>query len=87
MEAISRRNWTLIWVLGIAGQLCWSVEGSWFNNFVYEKIAPDPSIVAWMVAVSATTTTIATFLVGTWGDRAGKRRPFSAAAYSCIPVL
>jgi len=84
MEAaskISRRNWALIWILGIAGQLCWSVEGSWFNNFVYAKIAPDPSIVAWMVAISATTTTIATFLVGTWGDRIGRRRPFIAGGY------
>lgn len=80
-QKISAKNWTLIVLLGIAGQLCWSVEGSWFNNFVYDRIAQNPSIVAWMVAVSATTSTIATFLIGTWGDRAGKRRPFIAAGY------
>jgi hypothetical protein len=39
----------LLWVLGLAGQLCWSVEGSWFNSFVYDKISNDPSIAAWMV--------------------------------------
>ena len=55
MEKISRKNWALIWVLGMAGQICWNIENSWFNTFVYRKIAPDPSIVAWMVGVSAVT--------------------------------
>jgi len=80
-EQISGKNWMLIWLLSVAGQLCWSIEGSWFNNFVYEKIAPNPAIVAWMVAISATTTTLATFLIGTWGDRVGKRRPYIAVGY------
>ncbi len=81
MGKISRKNWTLIWVLGMAGQICWNIENSWFNNFVYDKIAPDPSIVSWMVGVSAAVTTFCTFLIGTWGDRAGKRKPFICAGY------
>lgn len=81
MEKMSRKNWALIWILGLAGQLCWNVENVWFNNFIYDKIAPNPAIITWMVGVSATVTTFATFLVGTWGDRIGKRKPFIAFGY------
>ena len=81
MEKISRKNWALIWVLGMAGQICWNIENSWFNTFVYRKIAPDPSIGAWMVGVSAVVSTFCTFLIGTAGDRLGKRRPFIAFGY------
>jgi MFS family permease len=80
-EKIGWKNWTLIWVLGMAGQICWNIENSWFNNFVYDKIAPNPSIVAWMVGVSATVTTFSTFLIGTLSDRKGKRRPFIGIGY------
>lgn len=78
---IGAKNWTLIWVLGMAGQICWNVENSWFNTFVYQKIAKDPSIVAWMVGVSAAVSTFCTFLIGTWSDRAGKRKPFICIGY------
>lgn len=81
MEKISKKNWALIWILGMAGQLCWNVENAWFNTFVYAKIAPNPTIVSWMVGVSAAVTTFATFLIGTMGDRKGRRKPFVAAGY------
>ena len=78
---ISRKNWILIWVLGLAGQLCWNVENAWFSTFVYNKIAPDPTIISWMVGLSAVVTTFCTFLVGTWSDRIGKRKPFVSIGY------
>ncbi len=81
MDRIGFKNWTLIWLLGMAGQICWNVENSWFNAFVYAKIAPSPYIVSWMVGVSATVTTLSAFLIGTWSDRAGRRKPFIAAGY------
>ena len=28
---ISKKNWTLIWLIGLAGQLCWNVENAWFS--------------------------------------------------------
>ena len=70
------KKWTLIWGLGMAGQICWNIENQWFNTFVYEKIAPNPSIIMWMVIVSAVMTTFSTFLFGTLSDRIGKRKPF-----------
>ncbi|MDF2942369.1 MAG: transporter [Herbinix sp.] len=81
MEKISKKNWSLIWILGLAGQLCWNVENAWFNTFVYDKIAPNPTIISWMVGISATATTFATFFIGTMGDRKGKRKPFIAIGY------
>ena len=73
--------WLLVWGLGIAGQLCWNIENQWFNTFVYAKIAKDPTIISFMVAVSAIATTIATFIFGTMSDRMGSRRPFIAIGY------
>lgn len=73
--------WVLVWGLGIIGQLCWNIENQWFNTFVYAKIAKDPTIISWMVAVSAIATTISTFLFGTLSDRKGMRKPFMAIGY------
>jgi len=75
------RFWILVWGLGIIGQLCWNIENQWFNTFVYAKIAKDPTIISWMVAVSAIATTVSTFLFGTLSDRSGKRKPFMAIGY------
>lgn len=75
------RFWFIIWGMGLAGQLCWNMENQWFNTFVYAKIGPDASIIAWMTAVSAAVTTVSTFVCGTWSDRIGKRRPFIFIGY------
>ena len=80
-QKISGKTWALIWILGLAGQLCWSVENQWFNTFVYAKIAADPWIVSWMVAISSIVTTFSTFFFGTWSDRLGKRKPFVFIGY------
>ncbi|MCI5822414.1 MAG: MFS transporter [Lachnospiraceae bacterium] len=73
--------WFLVWGLGIAGQICWNMENQWFNTFVYAKIAKDPTIISWMVAISAIATTLSTFLFGCVSDRRGKRKPFIAIGY------
>ena len=78
---IGLKTWILIWGLGLAGQLCWNIENQWFNTFIYAKIAKDPSIISWMVAVSAVATTFATFYFGTLADRKASRKPFIAWGY------
>ena len=80
-QASGLKFWGLVWGLGIIGQLCWNVENMWFNTFVYAKIAKDPTIISWMVAISAIATTISTFVFGTLSDRRGKRKPFMAIGY------
>ncbi|MCR5583985.1 MAG: MFS transporter [Lachnospiraceae bacterium] len=73
--------WLLIWGLGIAGQICWNMENQWFNTFVYAKIAKDPTIISIMVGVSATATTISTFIFGCVSDRIGKRKILISLGY------
>lgn len=73
--------WLLIWGLGLAGQICWNMENQWFNTFVYAKIGKDPTIITWMLSISAAATTFATFFFGTWADRTGKRRKFISWGY------
>ncbi len=81
MKKKSVNFWILVWGLGVAGQLCWNMENQWFNTFVYAKIAKDPTIISWMVGVSATATTLSTFLFGCVSDRIGKRKSFIALGY------
>ncbi len=78
---ISIGSWVVIWVAGLAGQLAWNIENQWFNTFVYAKIAPNPNIITWMVAVSAIVSTLSTFFSGTASDRVGKRKPFIVIGY------
>ena len=64
-KASALRFWILVWGLGLIGQLVWNIENQWFNTFVYAKIAKDPTIISWMVAISAIATAISTFVFGT----------------------
>lgn len=73
--------WILIWTLGLAGQLCWNMENQWFNTFVYAKIAKDPTIISWMLAISAAATTFSTFLFGCVSDRLGSRKIMVSIGY------
>nr|NLD40329.1 MFS transporter [Actinomycetales bacterium] len=68
-------------VVGLVGQLAWTIENMYLNLFVYERISPDPAVIAAMVAISAVAATVAAMLVGAWSDRAGARRPFVAVGY------
>ncbi|WP_029674728.1 MFS transporter [Butyrivibrio sp. VCB2006] len=91
MNKIMKSNkalfWSLIWLLGLAGQLCWNMENQWFNTFVYAKIAKDPTIISWMLAISATATTISTFLFGCVSDRIGNRRSLISIGYTLWGVF
>ena len=73
--------WMFVWFLGLAGQLSWNMENQWFNTFVYAKIAKDPTIISWMLAISATATTISTFLFGCISDRKGTRKTLISIGY------
>ncbi|AWB88179.1 MFS transporter [Salinibacterium hongtaonis] len=75
------RTWTSLVILGLVGQLAWAVENMYLNLFVYDTITDDPTAIAVMVAASAITATLATFLVGAASDRLRKRRIFIAGGY------
>ena len=78
---VSRRTWTVVIVLGMVGQLAWTVENMYLNVFIYNTISTDPRVIAVTVAASAIAATLATMLIGAASDRARTRRPFIAVGY------
>ncbi len=78
---LSPRTWTTVVLLGLVGQLAWTVENMYLNVFVYDTITTDPTVIALLVAASAIAATLATMIVGAWSDRVGNRRTFIAVGY------
>lgn len=78
---VSGRTWTIVVILGMVGQLAWTVENMYLNVFIYNTITTDPTVIATTVAASAIAATLATMLIGVASDRARTRRPFIAAGY------
>ncbi len=78
---VGGRLWFWVVLLGLTGQLAWTVENMYLNLFVYETITDNPTVLAVLVASSATAATLATLLVGAWSDRVGRRREFIALGY------
>lgn len=81
------KMWTIIWTLGLIGQISWNVEGAWFNTFVYEKIDKTPSIITPMLIMSALATTISIFFFGTLTDRTGNRRTLISTGFILWGIL
>ena len=69
ISSLGLRNWFLVLILGVAGQIAWAVENTWFNTFVFDTITPDPQPIAWMVGASALTATMTTYVMGAYSDR------------------
>ncbi|MEA4944325.1 MAG: MFS transporter [Propionicimonas sp.] len=78
---VGGRLWLWVILLGLTGQLAWTIENMYLNVFVYQTITDAPNAIAAMVAISAAAATLATLLVGAWSDRAGRRREFIAIGY------
>ncbi len=68
-------------LLGLTGQLAWTVESIYLNLFVYNTITDSPTVLATLVATSAVDATIATLLAGAASDRTGGRREFIAVGH------
>lgn len=75
------RRWAVLALVGLVGQIAWTVENMYLNVFVYDTITDDPAVLAAMVAASAASATVATLVVGAWSDRVGRRRVFVAGGY------
>ncbi len=80
-QRVGARNWAVLGLLGLSGQIAWNVENSWFNTFVYDTITPDPGPIAAMVAVSSIVATLTTLVAGAASDRIGRRKPFILVGY------
>lgn len=90
---LGARLWLNLIVFGFMGQIAWNVENMYFNTFLYNSIyngasqnAVNNSInvmtaINLMVAFSAATAVITTFLIGTLSDKLGKRKIFISLGY------
>lgn len=76
-----RRNWLVLVLFGLIGQIAWSVENMYFNLFVFETISPDLDAVTLMVQLSGVVATVTTLISGTLSDQVGNRRRFISIGY------
>lgn len=81
MEKLSKRLWASFLLLGLVGQLAWTIENMYFNVFLYNTISTDPVYIAAMVAASAVVATLTTLFMGSLSDRVGKRKAFISTGY------
>ena len=81
MLTFGKRNWMILILFGLIGQIAWSVENMYFNLFVFETIAPDLDTVTLMVQLSGITATATTLVAGTLSDKTGNRRKFISYGY------
>ncbi len=92
-KKLGGRLWWNIILFSLVGQLAWNVENMYFNTFLYNKIyagvsqtaidgtIPVMSAISTMVALSAATAVITTFVMGTLSDRLNKRKVFISVGY------
>ena len=80
-NSFGKRNWWILMLFGLIGQIAWSVENMYFNLFVFETVSPDLNTVTLMVQLSGVAATVTTLLAGTLSDKTGNRRSFIAYGY------
>ena len=80
-DRFGKRNWMILLVFGLVGQIAWSVENMYFNLFVFETVAPSLSTITLMVQLSGITATIATLISGAMSDKTGNRRKYISVGY------
>ena len=80
-KRFGRREWLILVLFGLVGQIAWSVENMYFNLFVFETVAPSLETVTLMVQLSGIVATLATLVAGTLSDKIGNRRSFISFGY------
>lgn len=77
----SKRNFAVLFLFGIIGQIAWTVENMYFNLFVFETISPDLDAITLMVQASGIAATLVTLIAGTLSDKIGNRRSLISIGY------
>ncbi len=81
MKKLTIRHWLSFVLIGLSGQLAWTIENLYFNKFLFDEISSNYNYIATMVAASAVVATVTTLLVGALSDHLGKRKAFIVVGY------
>lgn len=92
-DKLSPLNWFNVCLFCLIGGIAWNLENMYFNTFLYNEIyatatkeavlgSMEPSTaVSRMVALSAVTAVVTTFIMGTISDRMKNRKVFISIGY------
>ena len=87
---LSGRIWVNLCLFGLIGQIAWNLENMYFNTFLYNTVYEGGTVTAGlssmkaiklMVALSAATAVITTFIMGNLSDKINKRKIFISCGY------
>lgn len=81
LNKLPKRTWLTFIIIGLVGQLAWTIENMYFNVFLYNTISTDPAYIAAMVAASGIVATLTALLMGVLSDKLGKRKMFVCTGY------
>ena len=92
-DKLSILNWFNVCLFCLIGGIAWNLENMYFNTFLYNEIyatatkeavlgsmAPSTAV-SRMVALSAVTAVVTTFIMGTFSDRMKNRKVFISIGY------
>lgn len=87
---LSPRIWFNLVLFGFVGQVAWNLENMYYNTFMYNTVYEGGTVsgslssmtaIRLMVALSAVTAVITTFVMGNLSDKMNKRKVFISAGY------
>ena len=90
---LSKRIWLNIIIFSFMGGIAWNLENMYFNTFLYGEIyegvsatalagvMPPTTAISRMVALSAITAVVTTFIMGTLSEKMKKRKVFISVGY------
>lgn len=96
---LSKRTWVNILLFSFMGGVAWNVENMYFNTFLYNSIYEGASVealngtmapttaISRMVALSAITAVLTTFIMGTLSDKMRKRKIFISVGYIAWGII
>lgn len=90
------RIWFNLCLFGFTGQVAWNLENMYYNTFMYNTVYEGGKVtgtlssmdaIQWMVALSAVTAVLTTFIMGNLSDKMNRRKVFISVGYVIWGVI